>query len=71
MSSVKEYTNISNGGPITVTVEDGVITRIRPMAIENQDYHSWTIEAEGKKYTPSHKINLSPGALTERSQGLR
>ncbi len=64
--AVQEFTNISNGGPVTITVEDGIITRVRPLAIAEQDYHSWTIEAGGKKYTPSHKINLSPGALTER-----
>ncbi len=66
MSSEKEFTNISNGGPITVTVEDGVITRVRPMVIEEKDYHSWTIQARGKNFAPTKKINVSPTALMER-----
>ena len=66
MSSEKEFTNLSNGGPITVTVEDGVITRVRPMVIEEKDYHSWTIQARGTTFTPTKRINVSPTALMER-----
>ena len=60
------FTNCTNSGPISVYVKDGKIYRVRPLAIEKSDLKPWTIEANGKKYSPFKKVNISPCIYTER-----
>ena len=45
------YTNLTTGGPISVYVEDGKITRVRPLQVPEEDYpKAWTVEdRNGKK----------------------
>ncbi|NTV89365.1 MAG: molybdopterin-dependent oxidoreductase [Clostridiales bacterium] len=64
------FTNLNTGGPISVYVEDGKITRIRPIQIPEEDYPKpWVIEdRNGKKYSPPKAIRLSPTAFAERNR---
>jgi molybdopterin guanine dinucleotide-containing S/N-oxide reductase-like protein len=62
------FTNMTNGGPISVYVKDGKITRVRPMQIADEDYKPWTIEADGKKYSPPKAVRLAPPSHAERNK---
>ena len=64
--SEQVFTNCTVGGPISVYVKDGKIVRIRPLVIEERDFKPWTIEANGKKFSPPKKVLVSPFTLTER-----
>lgn len=62
------FTNLTNGGPISVYVRDGKIVRIRPLQVSEEDYKPWTIEAGGKSYSPPKALRLSPPAHAERNR---
>jgi molybdopterin guanine dinucleotide-containing S/N-oxide reductase-like protein len=64
--SEKVFTSCTVGGPISVYVKDGKITRVRPLVVEEKDFKPWTIQAGGQKFTPHKKVTLSPVTLTER-----
>ena len=66
--SEEVFTNCTNAGPISVYVKDGKIIRIRPLSAEKKDFRPWTIEANGRKYTPARKFNLSPYVHAERER---
>ncbi|MBT4588304.1 MAG: molybdopterin-dependent oxidoreductase, partial [Rhodospirillaceae bacterium] len=62
------YTNLTNAGPVTVTVRDGQIIRVRPLVADPDDFKPWSIEANGKTYSPPKKFNLSPFTFAERER---
>ncbi len=66
----KMYTNLTGGGPVSVYVEDGVITRVRPLQIPEEDFPKpWVIEgSDGKKYSPPKAFRLSPPVHGERNR---
>ena len=66
--SEKVFTSCCVGGPLSVHVKDGKITRIQPLAIEENDFQLWKINAKGKEFIPPKKVALSPVALTERTR---
>jgi trimethylamine-N-oxide reductase (cytochrome c) len=59
-------TQCTIGGPVFVHVEDGKITKIRPIVFDDTDAPSWTIEARGRKFTPPRKTFLNPYVVGER-----
>ena len=61
-------TSCTNGGPISVYVEDGRIVRVRPLVAEEADLRPWVIEAGNRRYSPPKKFNLAPFVLTERDR---
>src|ERR1700688_3905250 len=62
------FTSCTNAGPISVTVEDGRIVRVRPLAADEADFRPWTIEAGGQRYSPPKKFNVAPFVLAERDR---
>jgi molybdopterin guanine dinucleotide-containing S/N-oxide reductase-like protein len=64
----KTFVNCTGGGPIRVHVEDGRITKVRPLVFDESDAPSWTIEVDGKKYTPPRKSCVATFTLTERAR---
>ena len=64
--SEQVFTNLTNNGPVTVYVTDGVVTRIRPLVADEAEFRPWVIEAGGKKYSPPRKFNVAPMVLAER-----
>ncbi len=65
----KVFTNCTNGGPVLVYVKDGKITRIRPLVFgEDEDVPTWTIEANGVKYSAPRKVTVAPFTLAERAR---
>jgi len=66
----KMYTNLTNGGPISVYVKDGKVTRIRPLQIPEEDYpKAWEITGnDGKKYSPPKAFRVSPPVHAERNR---
>src|SRR5665647_888478 len=64
----KTFVNCTGGGPIRVHVEDGKITKVRPLVFDETDAPSWVIEANGKKYSPPRKACVAPFTLTERAR---
>ena len=66
----KVYTNLTTGGPISVYVEDGKITRVRPIQIPEEDYpKAWVVEdRNGKKYSPPKAMRLAQNILAERNR---
>ena len=62
------FTNCTVGGPVFVHVKDGKIVRVRPLILDENDPASWTIEVQGKKFSPPRKTTLSPPILTERNR---
>jgi len=62
------FTNCTVGGPVSVYVNNGKITRIRPLVIDEGDLKPWTIEVDGKKLSPHRKVTLAPFTLTERQK---
>jgi len=59
-------TQCTIGGPVFVHVEDGKITKMRPIVFDDTDAPSWTIEAKGRKFTPPRKTFLNPYVVAER-----
>jgi Anaerobic dehydrogenases, typically selenocysteine-containing len=66
----KVYTNLTTGGPISVYVEDGKITRVRPIQIPEEDYpKAWVVEdRNGKKYSPPKAMRIAQNILAERNR---
>jgi len=63
------------GGAITIHTVDGVIRRIRPIVLDNNDPKGWTIKARtkvggplDKDYTPNRKVQPAFIALTEKNR---
>ena len=44
----QDFINCGIGGMLKVTVEDGVIKRMRPLRLTEEDGGHWAIEAKGK-----------------------
>jgi len=64
----KIFTSCTNCGPISVYVNDGKVTRIRPLVVDEKDYSPWTIQAGNKAYTAPKKMSLSPYVHGERQR---
>jgi molybdopterin guanine dinucleotide-containing S/N-oxide reductase-like protein len=64
----KIFTNCTMGGPVFVRVSDGRIVSIRPLVFNENDGPTWTIDVNGKKYTPKPKAAVAPFVLTERAR---
>ena len=65
--SEQVFTNLTNCGPVSVYVNDGVVSRIRPLVADDEaEFRPWVIEADGKRYSPPRKFNLAPMAHAER-----
>jgi molybdopterin guanine dinucleotide-containing S/N-oxide reductase-like protein len=60
------FTNLTNCGPVSVYVKDGEVVRIRPLVADEADFRPWTIEANGRSYSPPKKFNLAPMVHGER-----
>ena len=63
----QRYATMTNGGPVFVYVKDGRIVRTGVIDYDNTDAPSWTIEARGRKFTPTRKATVAPHALALRS----
>src|SRR5207248_6435597 len=61
------YCNMTNGGPVFVTVKDGRIVRMTPIDLTEEDGPSWTIAAKGVKLTPPRKTTLAPHGQNAKS----
>ena len=61
-------TNCTVSGPVFVHVEDGKITRVRPLILGEGDAQPWTIEARGHRFSPPHKTTVGPAVLAERQR---
>lgn len=67
--SEQVFVQCTVGGPVRVYVNDGVITRIRPLVFDDkEDAASWTIDAHGRKFTPPRKTSLQTFAVAERQR---
>ena len=66
----KVFTNLTTGGPISVYVEDGKITRVRPLQVPEEDYPKpWTVEdRNGKKYSPPKAMRVAQNILAEKNR---
>jgi molybdopterin guanine dinucleotide-containing S/N-oxide reductase-like protein len=62
------FTNLTVGGPVFVHVKDGRIVRVRPIRLDESDPEAWTIEVNGKTFSPPRKTTLSPYVLAERNR---
>jgi len=62
------FTSGTVGGPVFVHVKDGKIIRIRPIRLDEMDAKAWTIEAQGRKFTPPRKTTVSTYILAERNR---
>ncbi|MBP2654105.1 MAG: athL 2 [Firmicutes bacterium] len=62
------FTNMTNGGPISVYVKDGKIVRIRPLQVPEEELKPWVIEAGGKRYSPPKAFRLAPPGHAERNR---
>jgi anaerobic selenocysteine-containing dehydrogenase len=61
-------TQCTVGGAVFVHVEDGVITRIRPIVFDETDPPTWTISARGREFSPFRKVGLNPYVVPERTR---
>ncbi|GAH73141.1 unnamed protein product, partial [marine sediment metagenome] len=64
----KVFVNLTNGGPVRVHVKDGKIVRIRPLVFDEKDAASWTIDVNGRKFSPPRKACLAAYTMTERAR---
>ena len=66
----KMFCNMTGGGPVSVYVEDGVVTRVRPLQIPEEDFPDpWEIVAsDGKTYSPPKAFRLSPPVHGEKNR---
>jgi len=60
-----------DGGPVFVDVKHGRILRTSVIDYDASDAPSWTIEARGRKFTPTRKATVAPHALALRSTVTR
>ena len=61
------YCNMTNGGPVFMTVKDDKIVRMTPIDFDDSDPQPWTIEARGLKLTPPRKTTLAPHGQNAKS----
>ena len=61
------YCNMTNGGPVFMTVKDGKIIRMTPIDFDDTDAGPWTISARGLKFTPPRKTTLAPHGQNAKS----
>ena len=61
------YCNMTNGGPVFITVKDDKIVRMTPIDFDDTDPQPWTIEARGLKFTPPRKTTLAPHGQNAKS----
>ncbi len=61
------YCNMTNGGPVFVTVKDGKIVRMTPIDFDDTDPQPWSIDAKGVKLTPPRKTTLAPHGQNAKS----
>jgi trimethylamine-N-oxide reductase (cytochrome c) len=68
MAKEKITHSICVGGPLTVHTVDGVIRRVRPIVLTDDDAPGWVIKAHGQEYTPQRKTTLSLLGFTEKDR---
>ena len=68
MMSEKILTSCAIGGAVFVHVNDGRITKIRPMVFDETDAPAWSIEARGKVFTPPRQTSLGSYVVTQKSR---
>ena len=56
------------GGAIAIHTVDGVIRRVRPVVLDNNDPKGWVIKARGKEFTPNRKVQPGFIAYTEKNR---
>ena len=64
----QSFVNCTSGGAIRVDVADGTIVRVRPLVFDESDAASWTLDVEGREYTPPRKSCVAAFSLTERAR---
>ncbi len=62
------YINLTNGGPVQVYVRDGKIVRVRPLVLNDKDATSWTIDVNGKRFSPLRKACVAPFTMVEKAR---
>jgi molybdopterin guanine dinucleotide-containing S/N-oxide reductase-like protein len=62
------FTNCTVGGPISVHVKDGKITRIRPLVIDENDFQPWIIKTKDKAFSPHKKVTIAPFVFDEKNK---
>ena len=60
--------SVGVGGPMTLHTIDGVIRRVRPIVLTDDDPAGWVIKARGKEYTPQRKTTMSLLGYCERDK---
>ena len=69
MAKKEVFTQCTVGGPVKVHVEDGKITRMRPIVFDDKrDAPSWIINARGKRFMPPRKTTLNSYVVPERTR---
>lgn len=53
---------------MTLHTIDGVIRRVRPIVLTDDDPAGWVIKARGKEYTPQRKTTMSLLGYCERDK---
>ena len=61
------YCNMTNGGPVFITVKDDKIVRMTPIDFDETDPQPWTIKARGMEFTPPRKTTLAPHGQNAKS----
>ena len=61
-------TSCAIGGPVFVHVNDGRITKIRPIVFGEDDPQPWTIEARGKSFSPPRQFTLGSYVCTQKAR---
>src|ERR1035441_2490636 len=61
------YCNMTNGGPVFITVKDDKIVRMTPIDFDDSDPQPWTIKAHGLAFTPPRKTTLAPHGQNAKS----
>jgi molybdopterin guanine dinucleotide-containing S/N-oxide reductase-like protein len=64
----KVCTNLTNGGPVQVYVRDGKIVRVRPLVLNDKDATSWTIDVNGRQFSPLRKACVAPFTMVEKAR---
>ncbi len=62
------FMNATIVGPVLVYVKDGKIVRMRPLVVDEGDLKPWTIDANGKRYSPPAKLKVGSCAMAARTQ---
>ena len=60
-------TNMTNGGPVFVHVDNGRIVRTTPIEFDHRDGETWSITARGRVFSPPRRTTLSPHGLASKS----